>query len=325
MSIFTAVLIAFVLDIVLGDPEWMPHPVVLMGKVISKLSERFRNKKPPTPEGERRAGLYLAIVVPLLTALVTGGLCFLAYKVHILLFLALETIWCWQCLAGKGLRDAAEDVFGALIYGDLDGARQAVSKLVGRDTEALSEEGVTKAAIESVAENSSDGVLAPLFYMLIGGAPLAMVYKSINTMDSMVGYHNEEFEHFGRAAARLDDAANWIPARIAGWLWILAAGMTKDCSRSEARRIWKRDRNKTESPNAGQTEAPCAGALGVQLGGPAPYFGALVDKPFLGDDRREVEPEDIRLAVKCQVKTAYLALVFGLLLRLLLLILFSAL
>ena len=168
----------------------------------------------------------------------------------------------------------------------------AVARVVGRDTACLDAEGVTKAAVETLAENFSDGVVAPLFYMLLGGAPLGLVYKAINTMDSMVGYKNERYLHFGRAAAKLDDAANFLPSRLAALAWIWAAGLAGQDA-AGALRVWKRDRRRHESPNSAQCESACAGALGIQLAGPASYFGVLHDKPTLGDPLRSVEPEDI--------------------------------
>ena len=193
-------------------------------------------------------------------------------------------------------------------------ARIAVSRIVGRDTQALTAEGVTKAAVETVAENASDGVIAPLLYMLLGGAPLALTYKAINTMDSMVGYKNERYLRFGRAAAKLDDIANYLPSRIAALLWVAAAALTGNDARS-AWRIWRRDRRNHASPNSAQTESACAGALNVQLAGPAYYFGQYYPKPTIGDAVRPIEPEDIRRADRMMYAESLLALALGLVIR----------
>ena len=206
------------------------------------------------------------------------------------------------------------NVYRELTKPDLPAARIAVSRIVGRDTQALTAEGVTKAAVETVAENASDGVIAPLLYMLLGGAPLALTYKAINTMDSMVGYKNTQYLYFGRAAAKLDDIANYLPSRIAALLWVAAAALTGNDARS-AWRIWRRDRRNHASPNSAQTESACAGALNVQLAGPAYYFGQYYPKPTIGDAVRPIEPEDIRRANRMMYAESLLALALGLVIR----------
>ena len=206
------------------------------------------------------------------------------------------------------------NVYQELTKPDLPAARIAVSRIVGRDTQALTAEGVTKAAVETVAENASDGVIAPLLYMLLGGAPLALTYKAINTMDSMVGYKNTQYLYFGRAAAKLDDIANYLPSRIAALLWVAAAALTGNDARS-AWRIWRRDRRNHASPNSAQTESACAGALNVQLAGPAYYFGQYYPKPTIGDAVRPIEPEDIRRADRMMYAESLLALALGLVIR----------
>lgn len=314
MKICAAIVMGFLLDLWLADPAWMPHPVVIMGKCITGLEKFLRARFPATPEGERAAGRVLAVVLPVGTLLLTAAVCLVANRLHPLLGLAVQTIWCWQALAVKGLAVESRRVYGCLAAEDLPGARKAVARIVGRDTQNLTEEGVTKAAIETVAENFSDGVIAPLVYMLIGGAPLALCYKAINTMDSMVGYKNQRYLHFGRAAARLDDAANFLPSRLAALFWILAAALTGQDGKN-AWRIWRRDRRNHASPNSAQTESACAGALGVQLAGPAYYFGEYYDKPTIGDARRAVEPQDILRANRMLFAGAFAALLVGLLLR----------
>ena len=251
-GILIAVAAGFGLDLLLGDPAWLPHPVVLMGRCITALEKRLRRRFPQTPKGELWAGTVLAAALPLGTLAVSGGACLLAARLHPLLGLGLQSFWCGQALAMKGLASESRAVYRQLAAGDLPAARKAVSRIVGRDTQALSAEGVTKAAVETVAENFSDGVAAPLLYMLLGGAPLALTYKAINTMDSMLGYKNEKYLYFGRAAAKLDDAANFLPSRLAALLWIAASGFTGG-SVSGAWRIWRRDRRKHASPNSAQT------------------------------------------------------------------------
>lgn len=314
MTICVAAFLGFLLDLWLADPGWMPHPVVLMGKCITRLEEVLRSRFPATPKGERAAGCVLAVLLPVGTLVLTGAICLLAGRIHPLLGLAVQTFWCWQALAVKGLAEESKNVYRQLAAEDLPGARRAVARIVGRDTQALTEEGVTKAAVETVAENFSDGVVAPLFYMMIGGAPLALCYKAVNTMDSMIGYKNQRYLQFGRAAAKLDDAANYLPSRLAAVFWILAAGLTGQDA-PNAWRIWWRDRRNHASPNSAQTESACAGALGVQLAGPAHYFGEYYNKPTIGDAKRPIEPRDILRANRMLFAGAGLALVLGVGLR----------
>ena len=309
-----AVLGGFVLDTIFGDPAWLPHPVVLMGKAISALEKRLRNRLPKTPQGELLGGGIVAFTLPAGTFLLTNLVCLGAAKISLWLGLMVQMFWCGQALAAKGLAQESNNVYKELIKPDLPAARKAVSRIVGRDTQNLTMEGVTKAAVETVAENASDGVIAPLFYMLIGGAPLALTYKAINTMDSMLGYKNEKYLYFGRIPAKLDDAANYIPSRLAGLLWCAAAWLTGN-SASGAWKIWRRDRRNHASPNSAQTESACAGALGVQLAGPAYYFGEYYDKPTIGDPLRPIEPEDIRRANKMMYAESLLALAAGIVLR----------
>ncbi len=304
----------FALDLLLADPEGMPHPVVYMGRAITALEGVLRPRLPKTPGGELLGGAVLAAALPAGTFAVASGACRAARRLHPAAGFALETLWCWQALALKGLAAESSRVQAELERGDLPAARKAVARIVGRDTEALPAEGVAKAAVETVAENFSDGVAAPLFYLLIGGAPLALAYKAVNTMDSMVGYKNDRYLYFGRAAARLDDAANYLPSRLAALCWIGGAFLTGQDGRG-AWRIWRRDRRNHASPNSAQTESACAGALGVQLAGPASYFGKRVDKPAIGDPGRPVEPEDIARANRTLYAAGGLALGAGLLAR----------
>lgn len=314
MTALWALLLGYGLDLLFGDPHWLPHPVVLMGKCIAGLEKGLRRQLPDTPGGQLAGGAVLALVLPLGSFGLAYLLLWCCGLVHPGLRLAVESFLCYQVLATKSLRVESMKVYRELEKGDLPAARQAVGRIVGRDTQALTAEGVTKAAVETVAENTGDGVVAPMVFLALGGAPLGLLYKAINTMDSMVGYKNDRYLHFGRAAAKLDDAANYVPARIAALLWILAAPLAGGNMRG-AWRIWRRDRRNHASPNSAQTESACAGSLGVQLAGPASYFGKLVDKPTIGDATRESEPEDILRANRNMVWASVLGLVIGLALR----------
>ena len=305
-----AVLGGFVLDALFGDPAWLPHPVVYMGKAISKLEKFLRPRLPKTPQGELLGGAIVAFCLPVGTFLLTGLVCWGAARLHPLLGLAVQMFWCGQALAARGLVQESTNVYIELKKPDLPGARKAVSRIVGRDTAELTAEGVTKAAVETVAENASDGVIAPLLYMLIGGAPLALTYKAINTMDSMLGYKNEKYLYFGRIPAKLDDAANYLPSRLAALLWVAAAAFTHNDAKG-AWKIWRRDRRNHASPNSAQTESACAGALGVQLAGPAYYFGEYYAKPTIGDALRPIVPEDILRANQMMYVASSFALAWG--------------
>ena len=309
-----AVVGGFVLDALFGDPAWLPHPVVFMGRAIARLEGFLRPRLPKTPRGEVLGGAIVAFCLPVGTLVFIGAVCRGAARLHPLLGLAVQMFWCAQALAARGLVQESTNVYKELIKPDLPAARRAVSRIVGRDTAALTAEGVTKAAVETVAENASDGVIAPLFYMLLGGAPLALTYKAINTMDSMLGYKNERYLYFGRVPAKLDDAANYIPSRLAGLLWVAAAAFTHNDAKG-AWKIWRRDRRRHASPNSAQTESACAGALGVQLAGPAYYFGQYYPKLTIGDALRPIEPEDILRANRMMYVASSFALAWGCALR----------
>ncbi len=288
-------LLAFCLDLVMGDPRWLPHPVREMGRAISALEKGLRGLFPATPGGERAAGAVLALVLPVGSFWLGWAVLWLCGRLAPWLGLAAEVLLCSQCLAARELKKESMAVYRELERGDLSAARTAVARIVGRDTGSLTAEGVTKAAVETVAENTSDGEIAPLFWMAIGGAPLALAYKAVNTMDSMVGYRNEKYQYFGTAAARLDDLVNWLPARMAALVMVALCPLA-GLDAEGAFRVWRRDRKKHKSPNSAQTEAAMAGALGVQLAGDAWYFGELHHKPTLGDDLRPVRPADIKKA-----------------------------
>ena len=292
MKMALVLLLAFALDLLLGDPLWLPHPVRLVGRAITLLEPFLRRIFPSTPGGERAAGLVLAVTLPTAAFAAGTGVLILAGRISPILAFVLEVFLCCQCLAARELQKESREVYRRLEQKDLAAARKAVGRIVGRDTAQLTAEGVTRAAVETVAENLSDGEIAPLFWMTLGGAPLALCYKAINTMDSMVGYKNQRYRYFGTAAARLDDIVNWIPARLSAVLILIIAPLA-GMEGAEPWWIWKRDRRKHASPNSAQTEAAMAGVLGVQLAGDASYFGEIHHKPTLGDDLRPIEPIDI--------------------------------
>ena len=311
MTTLLAVIAGFALDLLLGDPRWLPHPVVAMGRVISWAEPRLRRAFPATPSGARWAGRVLAVSLPVAFGLASWGILALCGMVHPVLRFIAETWMSYQLLAACELRRQSMAVAHAFARGGLDEAREAVGRIVGRDTSVLDEAGVARAAVETIAENASDGVIAPLLYLMIGGAPLGMAYKAVNTLDSMVGYKNERYLDFGRASAKLDDALNWAPSRLSALLMIAACPLVGLDARG-AWRIWRRDRLRHASPNAGQTESVCAGALGIRLAGPAVYFGKLVDKPTIGDATRAIEWADIARANRLMLAASACALVaFG--------------
>lgn len=307
-----AVILGFILDLIVGDPHWLYHPIRLVGHLISGLEKLLRKIFPKTEQGELIAGGFLLVLTAGITTAVAWGLLLVAGLVHPCLRFALEVIMCYWVLATKSLKTETMKVYDALKEGDLKKARFAVSMVVGRDTEVLDDIGVTKAAVETVAENASDGVIAPLLFLMIGGAPLGFFYKAVNTMDSMVGYKNDKYLYFGRAAAKFDDVLNYIPARLSGMLMCGAAAFCGMDSKN-AWRIYWRDRYNHSSPNSAHTEATAAGAMHIQLAGNAYYFGKLYEKPTLGDPDRPVEYEDIPRVNRLLYATAILSLVvFGL-------------
>ena len=299
------------IDLVIGDPHWLPHPVVLMGKLISLLEKLLRRIFPKTKRGENIAGLVLWLVVSALAFLVPAAILMLCYHVSKWLGFAVESVMCWQCIAAKSLRDESMKVKKALDSGDISASRRAVSMIVGRDTDALDEKGVARAAVETVAENTSDGVIAPLMFLAIGGGPLGMLYKAVNTMDSMLGYLEEPYRNFGLFPAKLDDIFNFIPARISAIVMLLAGGVS-GFDIKNGFRVFRRDRYKHASPNSAQTESVMAGLLGLRLAGDAYYHGVLHKKDFIGDPLREIEPDDIRRSNVIMYLTALFALlIFG--------------
>ena len=305
----------FILDFIFGDPRWLYHPVCLIGKLISVLEKGIRKIFPATEKGELAGGCLETVLVCAFSLGIPAAALYFLYRYQPVAGVILETFWCYQLLATRSLKDESMKVYDRLKNGTLDEARHAVSMIVGRDTAELTEEGVTKAAVETVAENSSDGVIAPVIYMAIGGAPLMFLYKGINTMDSMLGYKNDRYLYFGRCSAKLDDVANYIPARISGWLMVLSAFLCGFDGRN-AVRIYRRDRRNHASPNSAQTEAAMAGALDVQLAGNAYYFGKLYEKPTIGDPLRKIEVEDISRANRLLYATSVTGLILCLVIRL---------
>ena len=307
-----AFFLGFLLDLILGDPYFLPHPIRLIGTLIAGLEKRLLEPTNPkdrirNEKREVRRGAVLVAVVTTITVIVSAVVLIGAYLIHLYLGVFVEAVMTYQILATKCLKVESMKVYKSLTTEGIEEARKAVSMIVGRDTEALDEVGVTKAAVETVAENTSDGSIAPMIYTAIGGPILGFLYKSINTMDSMVGYKNEKYLYFGRIAAKLDDIVNFIPSRISAYLMIAAAFVGgNDYSGKSAYRIYKRDNRNHASPNSAQTEAVCAGALGVQLAGDASYFGKIVKKPYIGDDLRKVEYEDIKRANHLMYLTAWL-------------------
>lgn len=300
--------LAFLMDSIFGDPVWLYHPIRVIGKWIALMEKCLRRCFPAGKRGEQAAGIFLLAAVVIPSFLLPKGLLFLAGRLHPTAAFVLEVFWMYQILAMKCLKQEALKVYDALEHHDIGTARQRLSWLVGRDTENLSEEEIVKAAVETVAENTTDGVIAPMIFMAIGGAPLGFAYKAVNTLDSMVGYRNDTYRYFGTASARADDAVNFIPARLSGLLMVLASFFCGYDS-AGAWRCFVRDRNKHLSPNSAQTESACAGALGIQLGGTHDYFGKPVEKPTLGDAKQKAEPEDIRRANRLLTVTSILAFV----------------
>ncbi len=300
--------LGFILDLIIGDPHGLPHPVVLIGKLIDFLEKALRRVFPKTPAGEVLAGCLLWIITAGVSFAVPFFLLRLCGIVSPWLRLIIESIMCWQVLAAKSLKTESMKVYTALKTEGIEAARRAVSMIVGRDTAALDEKGVTRAAVETVAENASDGVVAPMLFFAVGGAPLAFLYKAVNTMDSMLGYTDPPYTYIGRVPARLDDVFNFIPARVSARLMLLGGFILKLDFRNGVR-IFRRDRYNHASPNSAQTEAACAGLLGLRLAGDAYYHGVLHKKPYIGDETREIRVSDIPLSCRLLYATAGLSLV----------------
>ena len=302
-----ALIFGFCIDLLLGDPQGFPHPVVLIGRLISALERLLRTWFPKTPAGERTAGGILWLLVAAASTAVPALLLWLCRRISPWLALAVESLMCWQILAAKSLRDESMKVYAALETGDLERSRQAVSMIVGRDTAALDDAGVTRAAVETVAENTSDGEVAPLVFLALGGAPLGFFYKAVNTMDSMLGYVDPPYRDIGLVPAKMDDVMNFLPARLSALL-MLGGGWLLGLDVKNGWKIFRRDRCKHASPNSAQTESVCAGLLGVRLAGDAWYHGVLHKKKYIGDPLRPICHGDIPTACRLLYFTAFVTL-----------------
>lgn len=305
---FFALLLGFGLDLALGDPHSIPHPVIFIGRLISALEKVFRKAFPKTVRGENLAGLCIWLCVVTLSTALPAGILALCHWVSPWLRLGVESIMCWQILATKSLKDESMKVHAALETGDIAASRYAVSMIVGRDTANLDDAAVTRAAVETVAENTSDGIVAPMLFLALGGAPLGFFYKAANTMDSMLGYVEPPYKNVGLVPAKADDVLNFLPARISALLMLLA-GAVLGMDVKNGWRIFCRDRYNHASPNSAQTESVCAGLLGLRLAGDAVYHGVLHRKKYIGDAIREIEHADIPRACRLLYVTALLSLV----------------
>ena len=314
-----ALLIGFGIDLLIGDPHSIPHPVVGIGKLISFLEKGLRQMFPKTDGGEIAAGGVLWVLVVVICTALPAGILYLCHRISPWLRLTGESIMCWQILATKALKDESMKVYTALESGDLEESRHAVSMIVGRDTARLDDAGVTRAAVETVAENTSDGVVAPMLFLALGGAPLGFFYKAVNTMDSMLGYVEPPYKNIGLVPAKMDDLANFIPSRLSALLMI-AAGFLLGLDGKNGWRIFRRDRFNHASPNSAQTESVCAGLLGVRLAGDAWYHGVLHKKKYIGDDTRDITHRDILLACRLLYLTAFLNLLLCVFVKLLMIL-----
>ncbi|MBO7429421.1 MAG: cobalamin biosynthesis protein CobD [Spirochaetia bacterium] len=307
-----SIIIGFIIDFFVGDPHAVPHPVVAIGKLISFLDKKLRLGNDDKRDILR--GVWTVLIVIAVSTAVPAFILFIMWKIHPAIYLVISSIMCAQILAARELVRECSAVEKALEEGDIEAARKAVSYVVGRDTDALDKEGICRAAVETIAENGSDGVIAPLFWMFLFGAPGGFFYKAVNTMDSMLGYKNEKYLYFGRAAAKTDDVVNFIPSRISAFLMIASCPLCH-LDGKNALKIFRRDRFKHTSPNAAQTESVFAGALNVRLNGPAVYGRILHDKEYLGDDVRPIESSDIKRAGQLMYTASTLMLIAGILLR----------
>ena len=303
-----ALVLGFGIDLLVGDPHSIPHPVIFIGKLISALEKLVRKIFPKTVKGEHFAGGVLWVVVVAVSTAVPALLLWLCYGISVWLGLVIESIMCAQILATKSLKDESMKVYNALQTGDIEKSRYAVSMIVGRDTARLDDKAVARAAVETVAENTSDGIVAPLIFLCLGGAPLGFFYKAVNTMDSMLGYVEMPYKNIGLVPAKMDDVMNFIPSRLSTFI-MLCAGWLLKMDVKNGWKIFRRDRFNHASPNSAQTESVCAGLLGLRLAGDAWYHGELHKKKFIGDALREIEYEDIQRACRLLYVTAVLSLI----------------
>ena len=297
-----ALVSGFLLDLIIGDPHNIPHPVTYIGRLIAFLEKKLlkTDSERRDASNEFKSGVLLCVTVCLITVMLTTLTLVISYMINDWLGICVEAILTCYILAAKSLYKESMKVYHDIKNCDIKKARLDLSMIVGRDTEKLDDIGIIKAAVETVAENTSDGVIAPLIYTAIGGPVLGLLYKAINTMDSMIGYDNDRYHAFGRAAAKFDDAANFIPSRLSAILIITTSVIYSLFSAiydpGASFRTWRRDRLNHKSPNSAQTESACAGALRIKLGGASYYGGILVEKPYIGDNNKNIENEDIRRA-----------------------------
>ena len=315
-----SLIIGSLLDLKIGDPHGIPHPIVYIGRWIGKLDKKLLGDDPGkySVKEQQIKGVELTAAVIAPVAAISAGILSASYAISPVVGVGVESALTCYCLAARSLETESQHVIEELENKGIIEGRKALSMIVGRDTEELSEEEVVKATVETVAENTADGVVGPLMYLALGGPVLGLVYKSINTMDSMVGYKNDRYRYFGTAGARLDDIFGFIPARISGLFMCVSAWILKKLGLAEtdakkAWKIFKRDRYNHKSPNSAHSESAVAGALGIQLGGSHLYGGKMVEKPTMGDDERPVKHEDVKTAHKLMYITAFLTLLTGVL------------
>lgn len=307
-------LLGYILDLILGDPYNIPHPVRFIGSLISKTENILRRLSPKTSKSELISGIFMPIIVVGISTVGALLILKLAYKIHVIVGIIVDSIICYQMLATKCLKDESMKVYQSLKSGDLELSRKNVSMIVGRDTQNLDVTGVTKATVETIAENTSDGIIAPMIYMALFGSIGGVFYKSVNTLDSMIGYKNDKYLYFGRASAKLDDLLNYIPSRISA-IFVIVATFFLNLDFKSAFHIWRRDCRNHPSPNSAQTESAFAGALNVQLAGDMYYFGKLHHKKTIGDNVRPIQIEDIKTSNKILYVTSFISLIFCLIVR----------
>lgn len=307
-------LIGYLLDLTFGDPYNLPHPIRFIGMLISKSETLLRNIFPKNSKGELVGGAFMPIIVVGLSTIISLIIIKISYKINLIVGIVVESIICYQMLATKCLKDESMKVYKSLKDNDLTLARKNVSMIVGRDTQNLDVTGITKATVETIAENTSDGIVAPMIYMALFGAVGGVFYKSVNTLDSMIGYKNDKYLYFGRISAKLDDILNYIPSRVSA-IFVIVATFFLNLDYKSAFRIWKRDCRNHPSPNSAQTESAFAGALNVQLAGDMYYFGKLYHKKTIGDNTRPIQIEDIKISNNILYLTSFISLMCCLLVR----------
>ncbi|MFR1708507.1 MAG: adenosylcobinamide-phosphate synthase CbiB [Clostridium sp.] len=303
------VFLAVILDFILGDPNWLPHPIIYIGKLIGFLEKWLRDKLPNNKKLK-----WASLIMVFIVCITTYTIPYLLLRLTVInttIFVIVNTLIIWTTLAAKSLHLAGIEVYNALAKDDIEDGRIKLSYIVGRDTTALSREEIIRGDVETIAENTSDGIIAPIIYAIIGGAPLAMMYKGINTMDSMVGYLNEKYKNIGFFPANIDDIFNFIPARLTGILMCLTAWIVNG-NIIKALKIMIRDRKNHKSPNCAYPEGATAGALNIQLGGTNTYFGEVIEKPTIGDAIEPLNYNHIKESIVLMYSSEILLVVFSL-------------